>query len=493
MRTIAVCLAFLATLVPGPPALAEEPEISEASQSCLECHAEATPAIVADWKRSAHAVTSPLAAQKKPEAERKVSSTKKRPEINDKVVGCAECHTLHPKMHKDTVEHDEFQMHPVVSPADCAVCHPTEVQEYNSNLMSRAYPNLRLNPLYMDLANEINGPRRYENGKLIKDKPNLATEAESCFYCHGTKIEVTGTKTRETDWGEITTPVLKGWPSHGVGRINPDGQWGSCTACHPRHSFSLAVARNPATCSECHKGPDVPAYQAYSVSKHGNIHAALAKDWNMTAVPWTVGRDFTAPTCATCHISALQDTEGKEIVKRTHEMADRIDTRLMGLVYAAPHPKLPTTYSIRNKDNQPLATALDGTPAAKFLIDKKEQAKRRATMKKVCQSCHSKTWVDGQFARLDNTIKVSNQQTLAATRMIQEAWAKGLAKGPDRNDSPFNEPLEKDWIRAWLFHANAARYASAMLGADYGVFALGRWEMARILDEMEEKIKGFRK
>ena len=32
----------------------QSPPISEATQSCLDCHSEATPGIVAGWEKSAH-------------------------------------------------------------------------------------------------------------------------------------------------------------------------------------------------------------------------------------------------------------------------------------------------------------------------------------------------------------------------------------------------------------------------------------------------------
>ncbi|MCK5605035.1 cytochrome C, partial [Candidatus Pacearchaeota archaeon] len=43
---------------------------------------------------------------------------------------------------------------------------------------------------------------------------------------------------------------------HQIGNIWPDGSVGECDACHAKHSYSLAVARQPETCGECHIGPD---------------------------------------------------------------------------------------------------------------------------------------------------------------------------------------------------------------------------------------------
>ena len=229
---------------------------------------------------------------KMPLPERRIS-VKKPSDITAKVaVGCAECHTMNPEKHKDTFEHNGYSVHVVVTPGDCAACHPKEVEQYGGNLMSHAYGNLQGNSLYRSLVDSTNGLLTFENMKLTQTKSDPQMDADACLYCHGTKVEVKGFKTRETPDGEMDFPVLTGWPNRGVGRINPDGTKGSCTACHTRHGFSMAMARKPYTCSECHKGPDVPAYKVYNVSKHGNIFAALGSGWQYDALPWTLGKDF---------------------------------------------------------------------------------------------------------------------------------------------------------------------------------------------------------
>lgn len=132
----------------------------------------------------------------------------------------------------------------------------------------------------------------------------------------------------ETDFGEFEIPVIKGWPNQGIGRIN--GSKGSCTSCHPRHDFSIETARKPHTCSQCHKGPDVPAYKVYEASKHSNIYGSEKEDSNFSNVPWVIGRDFEAPTCATCHASLLVNPENNIVAKRTHQFNDRLPYRLFG-------------------------------------------------------------------------------------------------------------------------------------------------------------------
>jgi len=245
------------------------------------------------------------------------------------------------------------------------------------------------------------------------------------------------------------------------------------------------MARKPYTCSQCHKGPDVPAFKVYEVSKHGNIYSSLGHDWNYDHVPWNIGKDITAPTCATCHVS-LVSGDGEIIVERTHQMNDRLPWRIFGLVYAHPHPKSADTTVIRNKAGLPLPTELTGEPAAEYLISGEEQTERRKTMQKVCLSCHSQTWVEGHFKRFENTIKKTNEMTLAATNVLLSAWKKGAAS---QKDGLFNEAIEKMWVEEWLFHSNSTRFSSAMGGADYGVFANGRWYLAKNMQEMVDWLK----
>lgn len=458
--------------------------ISDDSQACIDCHALMHPGIVKGWEKSRMSRVTPSSAKRLPALERRISVDKVPDDLSDIVVGCAECHTQKPEDHKDTFEHNGFSVHIVVTPRDCALCHPVEVQQFDKNLMAHAYGNLQNNSVYRDLADAVNGVKSMDGLKSTIRRPDPETDADSCFYCHGTRIEVKGIETRDTHDGEMTFPVLAGWPNHGVGRINPDGSKGACSACHTRHQFSIEMARKPYTCSECHKGPDVPAYKVYSVSKHGNIFSSIGGAWKFDVVPWVAGKDVTAPTCATCHVSLLTNEEGDVLAKRTHQMNDRLAWRIFGLIYAHPHPKSPDTTVIRNAAGLPLPTELTGEPAGKWLIDEERQKERKERMQRVCLSCHGTSWVTGHFARFENTIQTTNEMVLGATKVLLSAWDKGIAKGPVQKDSIFNETLEKKWVEQWLFYGNSTRYASAMGGADYGAFADGRWYLSKNIQEM---------
>jgi hydroxylamine dehydrogenase len=482
MKIVSICFLIGIISLCLFPSWAPAGTLSEATETCLECHETVTPGIAADWKNSRHARVSPGEALKKPKLERRMSVSAAPDGMEGTAVGCAECHTLNSDKNNAGFEHNGYDVHIVVSPRDCAACHPQEVAEFGENLMSKAYPNLMKNPVFKDLMDKTNAIYDFKEGKVVWTGVDGLSQEDSCLSCHGTKITVTGMKERETDMGGMTFPVLSGWPNGGVGRINPDGSEGSCASCHTRHAFSIEMARKPATCSECHKGPDVPAYRVYQVSKHGNLYASMSGAWDFNAVPWTAGKDFSAPTCAVCHASLIVNEAGEMVARRSHQMNDRSPWRLLGLIYAHPHPKAPDTTIIVNKAGLPLPTELTGEPVLGFLIDEREQDKRGSAMKAVCLQCHATQWVENHYTKMENTIKTSNAMTLAATKILLSAWEKRLAQ----KDSLFDESIERMWVEQWLFYANSTRFASAMGGADYGAFAEGRWHLSKTLQQMAD-------
>jgi len=478
-----VCALWICFLIPCL-SFAEEIPVSEATSECIDCHATFQPGVVADWQKSRHAMTTPDRAMQADALALKVSSKNVPENLRGTVVGCAECHMLRPAEHADTFEHNGYDIHIVVSPKDCSTCHSVEADQYSGNLMAHAYQNLAGNALYGKLQRSILGKTTWRHGRVRLEPESDMTKAEGCYYCHGTVLEVAGTETRDTDAaGELDFPIIKGWPNQGVGRINLDGSLGACTPCHTRHTFSIEMARKPYTCKECHVGPDVPVYKVYSSSKHGNLFETHKDEWNFKPVPWTIGKDFTAPTCAGCHISLLVNTEGDVVSQRSHRFNDRLPWRLFGLIYAHPYPRNPDTSIIRNTAGQPLPTDMNGDPAADFLITEAEQKERTVQLKQVCLNCHGSSWVNGFWQRFENTVQETNAITLTATHIISDVWAAGLAEA----ENPFDEYPERLWCDQWLFYANTVRFASAMGGGgDYGVFADGRYQMTQRLFELED-------
>jgi hypothetical protein len=234
----------------------------------------------------------------------------------------------------------------------------------------------------------------------------------------------------------------------------------------------------------------VPAWNVYHESKHGDIYLSNSQKWNFTAVPWKVGEDFQVPTCSTCHNSLITSPDGKKVSERSHDFGARLWVRLFGLIYSHPQPRYGDTSILRNKDGLPLPTAFTGESAAEGLIDKDEQARRRKMMSGVCNSCHSTSWVNRHFEKLDNTIKEVDSMTLASTLLLLEAWKDKLAEGLPHGKNPFDETIEQMWIRQWLFYGNSIKYASAMTGApDYATFKNGWWNLTENLQQMKDWIE----
>ena len=465
---------ILLVSIPGIPAWAAEAApasvpLSDETQACLDCHQDLHPGLVADWRASRHAKVAPGAALKKAEGERRISTASIPPALRDVAVGCYECHSLNGPAHKDNFDHGGYKINVVVSPRDCETCHATEAEQYSGSTKAHALDNLEKNPVFMTLVEAVDALKGSKGGKKAPIKASEATKDETCYACHGTHVAVAGLKTVSTDAGEMQFPELLNWPNQGVGRANPDGSLGACTSCHPRHRFDIGVARRPYTCSQCHLEPDVPAFDVYHESKHGNIFASSGGKWNFEHVPWVAGRDFFAPTCAVCHSSLLATSDGTVVAARTHDFGSRPWVRIFGLIYSHPQPKAGTTFLIRNKDGLPLPTAFTGEPAGTFLIDKDEQAKRLGRMKGICRSCHASGFTDGHFTKFAASTAEADRMVLAATVLLQGAWDAGLAD----KSNPFDEAIELKWVREWLFSANSVRFGSAMMGPDYATFKHG--------------------
>jgi len=457
--------------------------LSPQTQTCIGCHHLYTPGIVKDWLSSRHAKTNPSEAMKKSTLEKRISAEEIPQGLQGIAVGCYECHSLNTGSHKDSFPHMGQTINVIVTPQDCKTCHPVEFSQFNGSKKSYAYKNLMENPVYNTLVKTITGVKQVTEKGLASDSPTEMTLHETCLGCHGTIVKATGMKSIDTKLGNIDIPDLTNWPNQGVGRVNPDGSTGACTACHPRHGFLIEVARKPYTCSQCHHEPDVPAWSVYEESKHGNIYLSKNSSWNFTNVPWKAGEDFKAPTCATCHNSLVVSPDNIVIAERTHNFGSRLWVRLFGLIYSPPQPKSGDTTIIRNRDGLPLPVAFTGEPASEYLIDQSEQENRLQIMSRVCSSCHSTSWINGHFAKLGNTLKETDAMTLAATKLLSDAWGNGIAD----KTNPFDESIEQLWIKQWLFYANSIRYSSAMTGApDYTSFKNGWWHLNENLQNMKE-------
>jgi hydroxylamine dehydrogenase len=468
------------TGMPGP--------MSDETSLCIECHKAYHPGIVEDWLRSRHARTTPKAALLKPLLERRVSASVVPDGLQGVVVGCYECHGLNPSAHRDNFEHFGTKINAVVTPGDCKVCHAVEAEQYGRSKKAHAYGNLARNPVYSLLVNTITAVPSVKKGMVMQPGASQNTKNETCYACHGTEVTVEGTRKVRTTLGDIEVPNLPNMPNHGVGRVNPDGSLGTCSACHSRHGYSIEMARKPYTCAQCHVEPDAPAWNVYTESKHGNLFSGEGRLWNFANVPWTLGRDFRAPTCATCHNSLLVTPEGEVLRHRSHDFGERLWVRIFGLIYTHPQPKDGRTYLIRNGEGLPLPVTFGGEPATGFLISLEEQARRRGAMEKVCAGCHTSGWTARHFDKFARTVGDTDRAIAATTELLRLAWKKGLAD----KANPFDEKLEQKWLTQWLINGNSVRYSSAMGGPDYATFKNGWWSITKTMEDLRTDVKAKR-
>ncbi|MDA8092058.1 MAG: multiheme c-type cytochrome [Nitrospiraceae bacterium] len=461
--------------------------ISPQSRKCIECHSRYSPGIVNEWLSGSHSRITPDDALRKPSIERMFSARSAPGGSGQYVTGCYECHGVNTGAHKDSFRHFGTKINVIVSPADCALCHPVEQAEFNKSKESFAWSNLENNPLFHTLMDTVIGTKEVSDSSISIEKPMDGLAGSVCYGCHGDKIKAAGMKQLSTPVGIINVPDLKGWPNTGIGRVNPDGSMGACEACHPGHSFSIEDARKPYTCARCHTGPHAPAWDVYQKSSHGVIFLSNGTGWNFTRVPWRPGTDFKAPTCAACHNSLLTGPDGKVLAERTHDSGSRLWVRLLGLIYSTAQTKSGDTTMLKNKDGLPLPSSFEGEPGSKYLISKTAQTDREDGMKAICNSCHASQWTNGHFTKMDESIQAADNMTHAATKLVQEAWRTGVAD----ETNPFNEQIEMDWVRQWFFYATDIKYAAAMSGAsDYSAFKNGFWNSSQNLLEMEDLSKG---
>jgi hypothetical protein len=388
---MAVLLFFV---FPGSETAAADPV-----DNCLDCHDDSLmPGIYSDWSSSVHAAEN---------------------------VTCIDCHLADASDPDAIINHESSgnNISVVVSPLDCAECHAQQTQEFNQSLHSFGalyYEDLFKKGKLNFLESQIEG------GYIVKDGEEIdhAATLRGCQSCHGTNM--TG-KTTE-DWDV--------WPNNGIGRINPDGSMGSCSACHSRHSFSIAEARHPETCGQCHMGPDHPQIEMFLESKHGNIYSSEGDSWNWSKKNWTAGVDYRAPTCAGCHMS------GAPGAPKTHDVSVRLSWEL--------EPE----FSTRTNN---IANAL-GTPFS----DGSTWQTKQGRMKAVCNQCHSTTWTDNYYKQADLAVELYNIQYAEAKEFIIELYEDGLL-----TEDAFDEPIEFKVYEMWHHEGRRARMGAFMMAPDY--------------------------
>lgn len=345
---------------------------SDTLGKCITCHKEKTSGLYSQWKNSQHAKHN---------------------------VTCFDCHKAE-SSDKDSFTHEGAVIATMVTPKDCGRCHPGEMKEVDNSYHATAGLILESNDAYM--AHVVGG---------------APAAIAGCESCHGSKVKI--------DPKSPNKLSRESWPNSGVGRLNLDGSKGSCSACHTRHSFSKAQARQPETCGKCHLGPDHPQKEIYEESKHGIAYYTHIDEMNLKADRWVVGLDYyEAPTCATCHMSATK------LQKVTHDVGARISWTL--------RPEIS-----KMKENWP---------------------QKRENMKGVCTSCHSRTFVDGHYFQFDGVVTLYNEKFAKPAMAIMDILKKS---GSLKNKASFSNDVEWIYWELWHHEGRRARHGASMMGPDY--------------------------
>lgn len=380
------------------------PELSKESAACIDCHKQETPGIYAQWGSSKHFRAN---------------------------VGCYECHKA-AKGEPDAVDHLGTFISVIVSPKDCSGCHEREAREFASSHHSKAARIL--GSLDNVLAEVVEGDKSFITPMFGEGLS--AAAVNGCWQCHGSEVKV-------QPEGGLDAAT---WPNSGIGRINPDGSEGSCAACHSRHAFSAAQARNPENCGKCHMGPDHPQMEIYNESKHGIAFRANIDKMKLDNAKWVVGEDYdAAPTCATCHMSATKS----EAV--THDVGLRISW-----------------------NNRPAVSIRPEAADAKMGLPGKDVPweKRRANMTAVCSACHNAQYIDNFYKQYDGLIEEYTNK-FAKPGLELMAAAKPLLQPAE-----FSNELDWTWYELWHHEGRRARHGASMMGPDYTHWH-GTYEVAK--------------
>ena len=401
-------------------------------QDCVDCHMTESPALYLEWNRSGHGQAG---------------------------VTCLDCHEAK-EGEIDAFKHEDALISIVVTPKDCARCHNTEFQQMDGSHHAKAGDILA--SLDNLLGEVLGGPEAVNAG---------------CRQCHGGTLEFV------TEGKNKGRPLPGSWPNTGIGRINPDGSKGSCSACHGRHRFSRAQARTPDTCGKCHVGPDHPQIEVYNESKHGIIYRAQIGEMNLDSDKWVAGVDYSAaPTCATCHMSA-----GPGIGK-THNVGERISWTL--------RPPISTKINLVRLENgqefdvpegKPIPAVGDAAQGSK-VIEVLTWKDRRANMEKVCFGCHSTSVIEGHYAQFDGVVDLYNDKfAKPIAAVMAELKDKGYI-----TPAPFDEKIEWTWWEIWHHEGRRARHGASMSGPDYtwwhGIYEVAKNTYFEWIPELNEVV-----
>jgi hypothetical protein len=391
-------------------------EVSPESKACIDCHKTESRVIYEQWGDSKHFRAN---------------------------IGCFECHKAE-NDDADALLHYDQYISVIASPRDCARCHEREVSEFSASHHSKAARIL--GSLDNLLAEVVEGNNGFSTPMFPEGVS--AAAVNGCWACHGSEVKVMP--------GGKLDPAT--WPNSGIGRINPDGSEGSCSACHSRHAFSVQQVRQPENCGKCHMGPDHPQIEIYNESKHGIAFRANIEKMNLDSPKWIVGEDYSAaPTCATCHMSATKDQPV------THDVGLRISW-----------------------NNRPAISVRPETADAKMGLPGKDIPwdKRRANMQNVCLNCHNQDYITSFYIQYDGLLELYTQKFAQPGAELM-ALAKPLLRPVE-----FANKIDWIWFELWHHEGRRARHGVSMMGPDithwHGTYEVAKNFYTEFIPELED-------
>ncbi len=409
------------------------------SAGCVKCHGTeyeggpgADPGLVAHWEASVHAtqgvgcmechgVPEPGAVDDLRNPRYMVETTWDRASGLKSVSLVTE--EGKPRERPDMWMHEGAMIVTDVSPRTCGLCHRDETEQvFNSHHSSAAQ--------FIGSVDNFLG--------MFAEGP--AAAVQGCQQCHGSIVKVASNPGNN----KAVAYTAESWPNTGMGRVNADGSWGACSACHSRHEFSAGVARRPDNCGKCHMGPDHPQLEVYYESKHGIAYRSRSHEMNLDLPggEWIAGDTYTqAPTCATCHMSAAAPHGNYQKLEATHDVGARISWTLRPKVSVKP----------------PGITADDGT----VILPGPEA--RRDAMKQACITCHSSNWVDNFYVQFDNAVELYNNKYGKPSVAIYNF----LKQEEIVDSTPMNEEIDYLFFEIWHHEGRRARHGASMGGPDY--------------------------
>ncbi|MBN1887866.1 MAG: hypothetical protein JW850_07735 [Thermoflexales bacterium] len=392
---VALGLAGMAAVIGRPAPATEAHKVDALAGSlddCVTCHRSTTPGIVLQYGYSTMAAAE---------------------------VACQDCHEVRPD-YAGAVAHEGTHVLRSPTTTMCQRCHETEVAQYTQSRHGI--------PAYVAIA----GAQGLTPGQLamyesIPEGSFSPSQARHALYA--------------LEGPDVTAFACE--PCHNIGKPAPDGSVGQCQKCHLRHTFSLEQARKPETCNACHIGPDHPQWEIYQESPHGIAYATGGEHWNWDADAGTLTvKDFTAATCAVCHMSSFGASP------TTHDVGDRLTWYLFA----------------------PISQRRPGWED------------NLVRMQNTCRECHNAEFIKTFYAKADKATEAVNAWVKQSDDMVAPLKEQGKLTA-----QPFDEPIDFTYFELWHHWGRTAKFGAWMQGPDYTQWH-GAYELLSDLTELREMV-----